>query len=70
MVLSEARCVVNPGSVGQPRNGDPHAAYALYDADADILTYYRVEYDVAATQEKIAAAGLSDVLASRLTLGR
>jgi diadenosine tetraphosphatase ApaH/serine/threonine PP2A family protein phosphatase len=70
MVLAEARRVVNPGSVGQPRDGDPRAAYALYDADADTLTHYRVEYDVAATQAKIAAAGLPDVLASRLALGR
>ena len=69
-VLSEARCVVNPGSVGQPRDGDSRAAYGLYDIDAATLTHYRVEYDVEATQAKIVAAGLPDVLASRLAVGR
>ncbi len=62
--------MVNPGSVGQPRDGNPRAAYALYDADANMLTHYRVEYDIAATQAKITAAGLPDVLASRLAIGR
>ena len=68
--LSVLRCVVNPGSVGQPRDGDPRAAYALYDVDADTLTHHRVEYDVEATQAKMVAAGLPELLASRLAVGR
>jgi len=69
-MILEARCVINPGSVGQPRDGDPRSAYALYDAAAAALTHYRVPYDVEATQAKIAAAGLPEVLASRLAVGR
>ena len=69
-LLSGARCVMNPGSVGQPRDGDSRAAYALYDADAASLTHHRVPYDIEATQVKISAAGLPEALASRLTVGR
>ena len=69
-LLSGVRCVINPGSVGQPRDGDSRAAYALYDADAASLTHYRVPYDIEATQVKIFAAGLPEVLASRLAVGR
>ena len=69
-LLSQTRCVVNPGSVGQPRDGDSRAAYALYDAETDMFTHYRVEYDIETTQAKIIAAGLPDVLAFRLSGGR
>lgn len=69
-LLSRARCVVNPGSVGQPRDGDSRAAYALYDAETDTFTHYRVAYDIKATQAKIIAAGLPDILASRLSDGK
>jgi predicted phosphodiesterase len=62
--------LVNPGSVGQPRDGDPRAAYALYDADTRIVTYCRVEYDVARAQKKIRQSGLPPILADRLSLGR
>jgi predicted phosphodiesterase len=62
--------LVNPGSTGQPRDGDPRAAYALYDSEASMLTYYRVEYDVAGAQKAIRNAGLPDILADRLSVGR
>jgi predicted phosphodiesterase len=62
--------MVNPGSVGQPRDGDPRAAYVLYDSDARILAYHRVEYDVALAQRKIREAGLPPILADRLSVGR
>ena len=62
--------LVNPGSVGQPRDGDPRAAYCVYDTDAAMVTYYRVPYDVLEAQRKIRAAGLPDVLADRLAVGR
>lgn len=62
--------LVNPGSVGQPRDGDPRAAYLLYDSDAAQLTYCRVAYDVEGAQKAIRAAGLPSILADRLTVGR
>ncbi len=62
--------MINPGSVGQPRDGDPRAAFALYDTDKNSVTYHRVPYDVAAAQEKIFAAGLPERLAIRLEEGR
>jgi predicted phosphodiesterase len=62
--------LLNPGSVGQPRDGDPRAAYAVYDSDQHIVTYYRVPYDIAETQRRIRAAGLPDVLAERLGVGQ
>jgi diadenosine tetraphosphatase ApaH/serine/threonine PP2A family protein phosphatase len=62
--------LINPGSVGQPRDGDPRAAYALYDSDAGMLTYYRIPYDIAGAQKKIRDAGLPPILADRLSVGR
>jgi predicted phosphodiesterase len=61
--------LVNPGSVGQPRDGDPRAAYALYSPTAQTVEYRRVEYDIARAVEKIRAAGLPDSLARRLLVG-
>ena len=68
--LSEERLVINPGGVGQPRDGDPRAAYALYDGDAHRVTFHRVEYDIAATQRKMEAARLPRDLIERLSYGR
>jgi diadenosine tetraphosphatase ApaH/serine/threonine PP2A family protein phosphatase len=65
-----SRYIVNCGAVGQPRDGDPRAAYGLVDTDARLLTVVRVEYDVPLAQAKILAAGLPEVLAHRLALGR
>lgn len=62
--------LINPGSVGQPRDGNPRSAYALYDADSRVVTYCRVEYNVSRAQKKIRDAGLPPVLADRLALGR
>jgi diadenosine tetraphosphatase ApaH/serine/threonine PP2A family protein phosphatase len=62
--------MVNPGSVGQPRDGDPRAAFLLYDTDAAVITFYRVPYDIQRAQEKIFAAGLPERLAIRLEEGR
>ena len=64
------RYLVNCGAVGQPRDGDPRAAYGIVDADARRVTLLRVPYDVAAAQAKIVAAGLPAVLAQRLAMGR
>jgi diadenosine tetraphosphatase ApaH/serine/threonine PP2A family protein phosphatase len=61
---------VNPGSIGQPRDGDPRAAFLLYDTDAAVITFHRVPYNIQAAQEKIFAAGLPERLAIRLEEGR
>lgn len=62
--------LVNPGSAGQPRDQDPRAAYALYDAETREVEFRRIAYDIATAQEKIRAAGLPEVLAARLDVGR
>jgi diadenosine tetraphosphatase ApaH/serine/threonine PP2A family protein phosphatase len=61
---------VNPGSVGQPRDGDPRAAYAIYDTDTKQLDLIRLAYPLEITQEKMLKVGLPDPLARRLALGR
>ena len=60
----------NIGSIGQPRNGDNRASFAIYDDVAQTVTRYRVPYDIAATQAKVRAAGLPEKLALRLQKGR
>ncbi len=67
--LLAARYIINPGSVGQPRDRDPRAAYAILDTDRGVVTAHRVEYDVAATQRQMALASLPEVLIARLSLG-
>ena len=62
--------MINPGSLGQPRDGDPRAAYALYDSGSGMLTYFRVTYDIETAQKKIRGAGLPTILADRLMVGR
>ena len=67
---SETRYLINPGSVGQPRDGDWRAAFALFDSSQATLTYYRVPYDIRTAQEKIRAANLPPRLATRLQDGK
>ncbi|MFP8953423.1 metallophosphoesterase family protein [Natrialbaceae archaeon A-arb3/5] len=62
--------VLNPGSVGQPRDGDPRAGYAVVDVDAMTVETHRVEYDIDAVQEGVAAAGLPDGIGNRLARGK
>jgi len=64
------RYLLNPGSVGQPRDGDPRASVAVVDIGAKRFSIHRVPYDVAAAQEKIRQAGLPAFLADRLAFGR
>jgi predicted phosphodiesterase len=70
MVNGGAKYLVNPGSVGQPRDGDPRAAYAIYDADAQRVDLIRLTYPLEVTQAKMQRAGLPEPLARRLALGR
>ena len=62
--------LINPGSVGQPRDRNPKAAYAIYDLDAQTVSLRRVRYDIETTQQKIRAAGLPFRNALRLTNGK
>ena len=61
---------INVGSVGQPRNGDWRACYAIYDVPANTLIYRRLEYDIVTAQKKVRDAGLPEMLATRLAEGR
>lgn len=63
------RFIINPGGVGQPRDGDPRTSYAIYDDEAGTLTYYREEYDVAETQARMRAENLPERLITRLQYG-
>lgn len=65
-----ARYIVNVGSVGQPRDGDPRAAYVWLDEGAAVATLVRLNYPLERTQEKMLGAGLPPVLAERLAYGR
>lgn len=65
-----ARVILNPGSVGQPRDGNPLASYAVYDSQRQQLEAYRVAYDIERTQQAIRDAGLPAVLADRLSIGK
>jgi len=64
-----AHCLINPGSVGQPRDGDPRAAYVVLDTTAGTATFYRSSYDVAEAQRRIRARGLPEIFADRLAVG-
>jgi diadenosine tetraphosphatase ApaH/serine/threonine PP2A family protein phosphatase len=67
--LGSRRIVANPGSVGQPRDGDPRAAYCLYDTDKRQLSFHRVPYDIEMTQAKMRSVGLPEYLVTRLSEG-
>jgi predicted phosphodiesterase len=67
--LGESRWLLNPGSVGQPRDGDRRAAYLLLDLDARKAAFRRIEYEVERTQEEIIASGLPPSFAARLAVG-
>ena len=67
---SSAKYLINPGAVGQPRDRDWRAAFAVYDDQAARVTFFRVPYDVKAAQKRIERAGLPEMLASRLSVGR
>jgi diadenosine tetraphosphatase ApaH/serine/threonine PP2A family protein phosphatase len=63
------RFIINPGGVGQPRNGDPRAAYGILDTEANTFTFRRIPYAVGVTEDKIRAAGLPAALGNRLRFG-
>ena len=67
--LIGVRALLNPGSVGQPRDGDPAASYLILDPEAGIVTWHRVAYDIASVQAAMTRAGLPQRLADRLSHG-
>jgi len=69
-IRDRCRYLINPGSVGQPRDGDPRAAYAIVDTSERRVELFRAKYPVEAAQAKILEAGLPEVLAQRLAVGR
>jgi len=69
ILIDDERMIINPGSVGQPRDGDPEAAYMIFDPDSKALEYHRVAYDVALTQQLMMERGLPESLISRLSFG-
>lgn len=64
------RYLLNPGSIGQPRDGDPRAAFATADLEHQIVEFWRVHYDIAAVQKRMRAAHLPEPLVQRLSAGR
>ena len=62
--------LMNPGSVGQPRDGNPLCSFAIYDSETRMVSIHRLSYPLRRTQEKILKAGLPRPLADRLALGR
>ena len=69
VALGDERVIINPGAVGQPRDGDPRASYAVYDSEAGVVFHNRVEYDIRTTQEKMRRCGLPRFLIERLAHG-
>ncbi len=66
---ANTRYLINPGSVGQPRDQDPRAAYAVLDTEADTIRFHRIAYDVEKTQRQMVEAGLPPALIRRLEFG-
>ncbi|HEY55212.1 MAG TPA: metallophosphoesterase family protein [Dehalococcoidia bacterium] len=69
LVLGGKRLIINPGAVGQPRDGDPRASYVIYDSKSKRLRLYRVPYDIAATQARMVEQKLPMRLVARLSHG-
>ncbi len=68
--LGRNRLIINPGSIGQPRDGEPRASYCIYDSERRTISHYRVEYNVEATQSKMKAFHLPETLIRRLAWGQ
>ena len=69
VILGKSRLIINPGGVGQPRDGDPRASYSIYDSETMQVKLYRVPYDIRATQDRMVARGLPLRLVARLSQG-
>ncbi len=69
LLLGRNRLIINPGGVGQPRDGDPQASYAIYDSQTRIIKLYRVPYDIRTTQDRMVERGLPMRQVARLSQG-
>jgi diadenosine tetraphosphatase ApaH/serine/threonine PP2A family protein phosphatase len=69
LTLAKNRLIINPGGIGQPRDGDPRASYAIYDTEAESISHYRLPYDIGVTQAKMMEYRLPVRLARRLSYG-
>jgi diadenosine tetraphosphatase ApaH/serine/threonine PP2A family protein phosphatase len=69
-VEDKKRYLLNPGSIGQPRDGDPRAGFAIVDLPNHVVEFWRVPYDISGVQERMRAARLPEPLAHRLAVGR
>jgi len=69
-IEDDKRYIINVGSVGQPRDGDPRAGYVIYDTDEKVIKAYRVEYRIDIVQKKMQLKGLPPILWERLEVGR
>ena len=69
LVLGKSRLIINPGGVGQPRDGDPRASYAIYDSEIGMIRLYRIQYEVGTTQTRMVEQGLPMQLVARLSYG-
>jgi predicted phosphodiesterase len=69
-LIPKRRFIINSGSVGQPRDLDPRACYAIYDGNNNSLEIIRIEYNIPLAEQKIIEAGLPEVLAQRLSIGK
>jgi diadenosine tetraphosphatase ApaH/serine/threonine PP2A family protein phosphatase len=67
--FNEDRIILNPGSVGQPRDGDPRASYVLYDSDLHTASLYRIDYPIDIVQQEMVRVGLPNRMAERLDDG-
>jgi len=69
LVLGSSRLIINPGGVGQPRDSDPRASYAIFDSEAKMVRLYRIPYDIGSTQAKMVKQNLPMRLVARLNYG-
>ena len=69
LMLGKSRLIINPGGVGQPRDGDPRASYAIYDNETKLVKLYRVAYDISVTQARMVKHNLPMRLVTRLSYG-
>ena len=69
LFLGKDRLIINPGAVGQPRDGDPRASYAIYDSEAKGIKLHRVSYDISVTQDRMTKHNLPVHLVARLSYG-
>ncbi len=69
LTIDGSRFIVNPGSVGQPRDNNPFAAFAIYDTESRVVNFRRTEYDIVRTQMQMEEAGLPPPLITRIALG-